>query len=79
MKWGTAGLKKTWEKMQSIPRGMKASVAFFVASVFASGISYITTPIYTRLLTADEYGHISVFMTWVSIFEILATFYLSGQ
>lgn len=56
---------------------MKASIAFFFASVITSGISYIVTPIYTRLLSAEEYGQTSVFMTWVQVFGILAMFCLS--
>ena len=61
-----------------IPQGVKASVAFFTASVVTMGISYITTPLFTRLLTADEYGQVSIFFTWVSIFGILAMFNLSA-
>ena len=34
------------------------------------------TPIYTRLLSADEYGKTSVFLTWVQVFGILAMFCL---
>ncbi len=40
------------------------------------GISYITVPIFTRLLTTDEYGQVNVFSSWMSLFGILATFYL---
>ena len=64
--------------IKDIPQGVKASVAFFTASVVTMGISYITTPLFTRLLTADEYGQVSIFFTWVSIFGILAMFNLSA-
>lgn len=56
---------------------MKASLAFFLANVVTSGIAYITTPIYTRLLTSTEYGQTSVFLTWMQIFGIVAMFCLS--
>ena len=57
--------------------GVKASVAYFLASVISKGIAYITTPIYTRLLTSAEYGKTSVFLTWQQIFGIVAMFNLS--
>ncbi len=64
------------EKIKNLPAGVKASVAFFFASVITSGIAYIVTPIYTRLLSPDEYGQTSVFLTWVQIFGIVAMFCL---
>lgn len=70
-------MNKLIEKIKSLPAGMKASIAFFFASVITSGISYIVTPIYTRLLSAEEYGQTSVFLTWVQVFGILAMFCLS--
>lgn len=63
--------------LKSLPRGMKASIAFFFASVITKGLAYITTPIYTRLLSADEYGQVSVFLTWENMFGIIAMFCLS--
>lgn len=63
-----------WKKM---PKGAKASVAFLFANVVSKGIAYITTPLYTRLLTPDEYGQVSVFLTWVQVLGIVAMFCLS--
>lgn len=64
-------------KIKNLPAGVKASVAFFFANVITSGIAYIVTPIYTRLLSAEEYGKTSVFLTWVQIFGIIAMFCLN--
>ncbi len=71
-------MRELSKKIKSIPRGVKASVAYFTASVISAGIQYITTPLYTRLLTPDEYGMVSVFLTWLQIFNILATFNLGA-
>lgn len=57
--------------------GVKASVAYFIASVISKGIAYLTTPIYTRLLTSVEYGKTSVFLTWQQVLGIIAMFNLS--
>lgn len=71
-------MKVNRQTLKTIPRGVKASVAFFLAHVVSMGISYITTPLYTRLLTPDEYGQVSIFTTWVSIFGIIAMFGLAN-
>lgn len=63
--------------MKKIKQGIKASLAFFVASVVTKGISYLTTPFFTRLLSSEEYGQVTVFMTWLQIFGIVAMFCLS--
>ena len=70
-------MRRLLQKFNSLPAGVKASVAFFFANVITSGISYIVTPIYTRLLTPEVYGQTSVFLTWVQIFGIVAMFCLS--
>jgi O-antigen/teichoic acid export membrane protein len=66
-----------FRKLQQLPQSVKASIAFAFASFVASGISYIVTPVYTRLLLPEEYGQTSVFMTWLEIFGIMAMFCLS--
>lgn len=69
---------KLFNKLRGLPKGVKASVAFFFASIITSGISYLVTPIYTRVLSTEEYGQTSVFMTWTSVFAIIAMFCLSS-
>ncbi len=65
------------KKVRNLPQGVKASVVFFSSTLIAKGIAYITTPIYTRLLSSAEYGQVSVFLTWVQIFGVIAMFCLS--
>lgn len=64
------------EGIRKTPSAVKATVAFFLSSVVTSGISYITTPVYTRILTSKEYGQASVFFTWLQIFGVIAMFCL---
>lgn len=64
-------------RLDNLPAAVKASFAFFFSSVVTSGIAYITTPVYTRILTTDEYGQVSVFLTWLQLFGIVAMFCLS--
>ena len=65
-------------KIKEAPKGLKASVAFFFASLVSKGIAYITTPIYTRILSTDVYGQTQVFFTWMQIFGIVAMFSLAN-
>ena len=60
-----------------MPQGVKASIAFFIASLITKGIGYITTPLFTRLLSAEEFGQVSVYLTWMQVFGIVAMFCLS--
>ena len=64
------------KKYQSIPIHIKASFWFLVCSFLQKGISVITTPIFTRILTAEEYGQFNVFNSWLNIVAIFVTMYL---
>ena len=66
------------KRLRSLPQGAKASAAFFLSSVVTTGIAYLTTPIYTRLLTTEEYGQTAVFLTWLQVFGIAAMFCLAN-
>ena len=68
---------KIVKQVKEMPAGAKASIAFFFASLITSGIAYIVTPIYTRILTPEVYGQTTIFLTWVQIFGIIAMFCLS--
>ena len=63
-------------KIKGLPAGVKASVAFFLSSLVTKGIAFITTPIFTRLLTTDEYGKVSIYNTWFQLLGIIAMFCL---
>ena len=56
----------------------KAAIWFLICSFLQKGISVITTPIFTRLLTAAEYGQYNVFNSWFSIVNIFVSLMLSG-
>ncbi len=70
--------KKLFAKYKSQPVQVRATAWFFICSVLQRGISTITTPIFTRLLTPAEYGQFAVFNSWLSIVQIVATLSLSS-
>ncbi len=63
-------------RLASLSQGVKASFALFFASLVTKGIAYVTTPVYTRLLTPDEFGQANVFLTWLHLLGLVAMFCL---
>jgi len=51
----------------------KASMWYIICNFLQKGISFITVPIYIRLLTTGEYGEWSVFQAWRDILIIFAS------
>lgn len=70
-------INKLREKYQILPVQAKASLWFLVCSFFQKGISTVTTPVFTRLLSTAEYGQYNVFNSWLSIITIFVTLNLS--
>ncbi len=54
-------------KSLRIPMQVKASFWFLVCGFLQRGISVLTTPIFTRLLTTTEYGQFNIFNSWFGI------------
>lgn len=60
---------KRWKIM---PSEVKSSIVFAISSFILKGISFITTPIFTRILEPAHYGIISTYNSWLSIIEVFA-------
>ena len=60
-------------KYKSLPVQVRASFWFLICAFLQRGISTITTPIFTRLLSTAEYGQYSVFNSWLGIITVLVT------
>ena len=58
-------------KNLSIPA--KAGLWFTICGFIQKGISFITVPIFTRLLTTEQYGIVSVYNSWLSLVSIFCT------
>ena len=65
-------------KYKQLPQTLKASIWFVIALLFQKGINVLTTPVFTRLMTHEEYGTFSLFNTWYNIFLVVCTFNLFG-
>lgn len=66
-------LKKAIQKYNNIPKAAKASIWYTFCNILQNGITFVTIPIYTRILTTSEYGNYVVFQSWRDIIIIFAT------
>lgn len=46
----------------------KAGIFYIIAQLFVRGISFIMTPVFTRLLSQDQYNQYKLFESWLLIF-----------
>jgi len=63
--------------MKQYSENVKATFFLGIASFLTSGINYITTPVFTRLLSTAEYGLISKYNSVYLIVSVIATLTLS--
>lgn len=52
---------------------MRASLWFVFCGVLKDSIDLVVTPVFTRILTTEEYGLFSVYNSWYQIFRIIFT------
>ena len=58
--------------VKKIDKGQSSRVVIYMLSqIVLQGIAVIAMPLFTRLLTTDQYGRVSVFSTWSSILALI--------
>ena len=67
-------LKEIVRKYNNLNIVVKASIWFTMCSLIQKGISIITLPIFTRLMSPSEYGNYSIYTSWYNIFLIFLDF-----
>ncbi len=74
-------MKQRIDKILNIYRQLslplKVSIWFLFCSLLQKGLLFFTTPLFTRILSTQEYGVISIFNSWESIISIFVTLGLS--
>ena len=60
-------------------KAIKSGIWFTASNFLIKGIGFITTPIFTRLLTKAEFGEFNNFRTWVNILLILTSLNLESS
>ena len=49
-------------------RALKAGSFYVVTQVFVRGLTFLLTPVYTRLVSTEQYGQIRIYESWLLIF-----------
>lgn len=65
--------KKFKQKYINMAEPAKASLWYTICNVCLKGIALLATPIFTRILTKEQYGEYALFQSWYSIISIFAT------
>lgn len=73
----TLSIRKLRQKWGSMSKEARASVAYALCSIVQKCISFINMPIFTRLMSTDEYGEMTVYSSWSGIFSIVLTLNLA--
>ena len=71
-------LRNALQKWNGISIQVKASVSYTVCNIIQKSLSFITLPLFTRLLTTEQYGQYSVYVSWSAILTIFITLHLSS-
>jgi len=72
-------LRKILTKYKEMSPPVKMAFWFLICSFIQRGIGFITTPIFTRIMTNSEFGRYSVYISWYSIISVFATLSISGN
>lgn len=64
-------------KYHGLRKEIKAGVWFTICNFIYKGIALIVVPIYTRLLSTEDYGAYTVFQSWFNILLIITTLEIS--
>ena len=71
-------MKKLLNYYKGIPITAKASLWFLTANVFQKAFMIIFTPIFTRVMTSEEFSKYAVFQSWEIILTVLITLNISN-
>lgn len=70
-------LKRIYSKIKNTPLEVKASTSYTLCSILQKSLSFITLPLFTRLLTTAQYGQYTVYTSWASLLTIIVTLNLA--
>lgn len=71
-------MKRIIDKTRHMPETAKSSLAFIICSFITKGIVFLTTPIFTRIMSIDQYGIVATYNSWLSIIEVFAVLGLTS-
>lgn len=74
---GCIKIKK--EKAPILRLPARASVWYTSASFISRGITFLSTPLFTRLLSGTDYGVYPLYVGWMALFSVVSTLEIGGS
>ena len=71
-------IKKFFNQYQSLSVVAKATLWLMVCSILQRAFSLITVPVFSRLMSVEQYGQFSAYSSWTGLFSVLTTMKLDG-
>ncbi len=66
-------LNRLLDRYRKTPDQIKASLWFVCCSIFQRGISFLTVPIFTRLMDSEQYGVYNTYLSWYNILIVFTS------
>ena len=66
-------LKSLPDRYRALSVNVRAGLWYTACSFIQRGISFITVPVFTRLLSVEQYGTVSIYNSWQSVLMIFCT------
>lgn len=63
---------------KSLSLGKRAALWFVFCSFLQKGIAFFTTPLFTRLLSTEQFGYWTLFQSWETVLTVVVTFNLTS-
>jgi len=70
-------IAKLYKRYTSMHIAAKAALWFMFCSVLQKSMSMITMPIFTRLMTTEQYGQFTMYNSWLQVITIVTTMRLN--
>ena len=71
-------ISKLFSKFNNLSDGAKSGIVFTLATLFTKGLSIITVPIFTRIMSTDQIGIVNLYNSWFSMISVIATLSLTS-
>lgn len=73
-------IRKIINKYNEMSKPVKAALWYTICNFINKGIALLSTPIFTRILTEEQYGTFSIFQSWFNILIIFTSLniFMSG-
>ncbi len=68
-----------YKTMSNNKKALKSAIWYTIGDIIVKGLGFLTTPIFTRILTTFDYGEYSNFVSWISILMPLVTIDLTAS